>query len=299
MSSYIGEIAALSTSICWALTSTLFTISGKYIGSINVNRLRLIFALIFLLIVHTILKGEIIPFHIEGFRWLCLGLSGIIGLILGDGFLFQAFVLVGAHISMLIMSLVPIFSTIIAWLVLGETLIVIKILAIFIAIGGIITVVLSKKDIQKNTKNHKYGSGILFGVVGAISQATGLIIAKIGLAGNFSELSGTLIRVSVATFTIWLFTFVTGKTKRVFTAIKNKKAILVVAIGSFIGPFLGIWLSMIAIKLTYIGVASTLMSLPPIILLPISRWIFKEKITILSVVGTFFTILGIAVIFLT
>ena len=243
--------------------------------------------------------GEIIPINAEGFRWLWLGFSGIIGLTLGDGFLFQAFVLVGAHISMLIMSLVPIFSTLIAWFVLGETLSFIKIIAIFITISGIIIVVFSKKDTRINTKKNKYLSGILFGVGGAIFQAMGLIVAKKGLAGNFSELSGTLNRVLVATFFLWLLTLITGKADEVINAIKNKKAMVTVSIGAFTGPFLGIWLSMIAIKLTYIGIASTLMALTPIILLPISYWIFKEKVTILSIVGTIITISGTAVIFMT
>jgi drug/metabolite transporter (DMT)-like permease len=72
-----------------------------------------------------------------------------------------------------------------------------------------------------------------------------------------------------------------------------------IAAGAFAGPFLGIWLSMIAIKYSYIGVASTLMALPPVFLLPLSYWFFKEKITLLSVIGTIIAVIGSAIIFLT
>ena len=299
MNTYLGEIAALSTAVCWAITSTFFTIGGKHIGSVNVNRIRLIFAVVYLSLTHLVLKGEIIPLHIEGFRWFWSGLSGIIGLALGDSFLFQALVLVGAHISMLLMSLVPIISTLIAWFMLGENLSFIKIAAIFITIGGIVLVVLNKKELKTNSTKNKYLLGIFFGIGGALGQAIGLIAAKKGLVGNFSELSGTLIRVLVATFFLWLFTLIIGKAAPVLKAVKNKRAMSIVAAGAFTGPFLGIWLSMVAIKLTYIGIASTLMALPPIILLPISHWVFKEKFTLISIIGTFIAVLGAAIIFLT
>jgi hypothetical protein len=48
---YIGEFAALGTSIAYAFGSTLFTLSGRTIGSGLVNRTRLLFAVILVLLV--------------------------------------------------------------------------------------------------------------------------------------------------------------------------------------------------------------------------------------------------------
>jgi drug/metabolite transporter (DMT)-like permease len=298
MQSLLGQIAAISTSLCWAFTSTFFTIGGKHVGSVIVNRTRLAIAVIYLSIAHLVLFGSPFPFHAEPFRIFWLGISGIIGLAIGDAFLFQAFVLIGPHVSMVLMSLVPIISAAIAWFFLNESLSLVKIGAIILTISGVIIVVFKKRDLRMK-KRKIYLIGILCGIGGAFGQAFGLIAAKKGLAGDFAGLSATLIRVSTATLIIWIFTLIVGQATNTVKRLKNKRALVAIAAGAFAGPFLGIWLSMIAIKFTRIGIASTLMALPPVFLLPLSYIFFKEKITLQSAVGTIIAVSGIALIFLT
>lgn len=50
----MGEIAALVAAVCWALSSIFFTSTSKAIGALAVNRIRLIFAVVFLLVTHTV-----------------------------------------------------------------------------------------------------------------------------------------------------------------------------------------------------------------------------------------------------
>ena len=78
----------------------------------------------------------------------------------------------------------------------------------------------------------------------------------------------------------------------------NGQAMKFISIGAFFGPFIGIWLSLIAIKYANIGIASTLMALPPIFLLPLTRIIFKEKVSWRALFGTIFAVGGVAMIFL-
>ena len=127
---FIGELAALATSFFFALTALIFTRTGQMVGSQVTNRLRLTFALIYLVIINLILFREPLPFSAEGSRWLWLGLSGIIGLSLGDVFLFQALVSVGPRLGTLLLSLAPIFGSIIAWVFFGEILSVLQITGI-------------------------------------------------------------------------------------------------------------------------------------------------------------------------
>jgi drug/metabolite transporter (DMT)-like permease len=296
MSNFYGEIAALGTALCWSMGSIFFTISSRRIGHHVVNRLRLVVGLIFLLAIHYIITGHPLPQHITGYHWFWFGLSGIIGFAIGDTLLFRAFVLVGPRLSMLMMALVPVFSTVIAWLFLKEFLGITDLLAICITLGGISWVVLSGNK-TTNKKNH-YTTGLLFGIGGALGQALGLILSKQGLANDFSALSGNIVRIFTAMIVVWLISFLRGTALMTLCSLKDKKAALTMCLGALLGPFLGVWLSLVAVQLTYIGIASTLMALPPIFLIPLSHWVFKERIMISAVLGTIVTLIGVALIFL-
>jgi drug/metabolite transporter (DMT)-like permease len=159
-------------------------------------------------------------------------------------------------------------------------------------------VVLEKKNQNGTAGNRKYGIGILMGLGGAIGQALALLTAKKGMNGNFPALSATLIRMLAATIIFWLFVFARGRSLSMSETWKNQKARWAIAGGTLFGPFLGIWLSLIAIKHAHIGIASTLMSLPPIFLIPIAHRLFHDRVTWRSVIGTVVALGGVAMIFL-
>ncbi|MDZ7377212.1 MAG: DMT family transporter, partial [candidate division KSB1 bacterium] len=143
-----------------------------------------------------------------------------------------------------------------------------------------------------------YVLGILCAFGGALGQAFALITAKKGLGGDFPALSANLIRVLTATVFFWIIAIVRGEAGSNFGFWKNLTARWAIIGGSIFGPFLGIWLSMIAIKYSHIGIASTLMALPPIFLLPISYWIFHERHSWRTIIGTVLAVAGVAIIFL-
>lgn len=296
MNHFFGEFAALGTALCWSFGSILFTISSRRLGHNTVNRLRLLVALFLLMIAHYISFGRFFPSVATQHHWFWFGLSGIIGFAIGDMLLFRAFVLLGARISMLLMALVPVFGTFIAWLFLGELLTLSQIFAITIVITGIIWVVAQHQQ-NGHHKNH-YLIGILCGLGGAMGQALGLILSKKGLVDNYSALSGNIIRVLVASCLLWLITIIRGRVPHTLKKLSDRKGAAAMIGGAFFGPFLGVWLSLVAVQNTYVGIASTLMALPPIFLIPLSRWIFREKISIGAIIGTIVAIFGVALIFL-
>jgi drug/metabolite transporter (DMT)-like permease len=228
-----------------------------------------------------------------------------VGLILGDGSLFHAFLLIGPRKSMVLMTLVPVISTVAAWMLLGEILLPIEIVAILITVGGIAWVVLEKEPEQPvdeqvaedNTRNRILG--VLLGIGGATGQALGLVAAKRGLVGDFPALSATMIRMIVAAVVIWLLALIRGRVGPTWQALKDKRARLWIVGGAFIGPFIGVWLSLIAVRTAPVGIASTLMALSPIVLIPFDHWLFGETITTRSIAGTIVALGGAAIIFLT
>lgn len=299
MNNFTGEIAALGTSVCWTLTSIFFTISGRRVGSVTVNQTRLVMAVAFLSVAHLLVQGQWWPAQADLYRWLWLGLSGVIGLVLGDTLLFQAFILIGTRRSVLLMSLVPIISVIVAWLLLGEMLSAVEMVAVGLTVGGIAWVVSERgggSGVQADPRHYRLG--ILAGIGGALGQALGLVVSKKGMAGDFAPLSATLMRMVVAATVIWSYTLLRGRAGQTLRALTDRRASLAILGGAITGPFLGVWLSLVAIKLTRVGIASTLMALPPILVLLPSVWIFKERISPQSLVGTMVAIGGVALIFL-
>lgn len=299
MNSVAGETAALVTAFCWAFTSVFFTLSASRIGSVKVNRIRLLLAFLFLSITHLLTSGNLIPVNAGVQRWFWLGTSGLVGFVIGDAMLFEAFVVVGTRISMLLLSLVPIMSALFAWIFLGEMLSSREVFAIVLTVGGILWVVADKNRDKTWVKGKRLLWGITLGVGGALGQTFGLILSKKGLEGGFPALSGNLIRVLCAVVVIWILAAMRGKAIGTIRSLKDTKTFRSLVAGSFFGPFVGVWLSLVAIKYARIGIAATLMSVTPIILIPISYKVFKDKITIHSVFGTVVAIIGVAILLLT
>ncbi|MGD8455593.1 MAG: DMT family transporter [Anaerolineales bacterium] len=297
---FIGELAAVATSICFSIGPTYFTIAGHLVGSVVVNRTRLVVAFIYLTIAHTILYGIPLPFDAEPDRWFWLSLSGVVGFVLGDAALFQAFITIGTRLTMLVFAISPVISALLAWFFLEETLTPLQILGMAITLSGVAWVVAERENRDKETLSKRdYGWGLFLGMIAAAGQAGGIFTAKLGLYGDFPALSGQIIRMLAAMVAIWLMALVSRQVKAtVEKFFSQPKAVRYILLASFIGPAVGVWFSLVSIQHTSLGVASTLMALPPVFLIPIGYFVFKERISLRAIVGTLVTMGGVAVLFL-
>lgn len=292
-----GELAAIGTAVCWSLTAIFFSYSGRRIGSDVVNRSRLLFALVFLAISHYLLEGTLFPRDVALFRWQWLGVSGLLGLVIGDTFLFHAYVLIGPRLSMLMMSSVPIFSLLFGWLLFGETIGPLELGGILLAVGGMAWVVTEKRHGLTVVENKQYWRGLAFGLGGALGQVANLVTAKYGLVDGFPTISATMIRIFVAALVLWGIAALRGQVLPTLRLWRDRRAFPAMIAGSFSGPFLGIWLSMTAVQLSRLGIASTLMALPPVLLIPLEYAVYRRPVSLRSVVGTLLAFAGVALIF--
>jgi drug/metabolite transporter (DMT)-like permease len=298
MSAILGELAALATSVLWSTSSTLFTLGSRRQTPQIVNRIRLVGAVILLGLSHLIFLGYLIPRETT-FIWLLLGLSGIIGLALGDAFLFWAYIKMGPRVSMLLMSLAPIVTTSAAWVLFDERLSLLKMIAIIVTLTGVGWVVLDKGQNHEHFKITPFG--ILLGLGAMLGQAIQLLMAGYAMDHMHSAnppLAATFIRIVWGASAVWFATLVLGRTWKTVKALKDRRFVGFVALATVFGPFLGIWASFIAIDNVEMGIASTLMSLSPLMMIPISRVVFKEKVSVRSVTGTVVAMIGVAGLFL-
>ena len=298
-----GEFFALATALCWTGTSMAFSEAGKRIGSLNLNLIRLITAFGYFLIFMIFTGEPLIPTQAPVSVWIYLSLSGLVGFVFGDLFLFRAFVLIGARLSMLIYASVPMITLFLGWVFLGETIGLEQFLGVVLTLGGIATVVLFRApdphepDPTKVLQRRKdFLQGIGFGFLGALGQAGGLIIARFGTGTDFSAFGATQIRVIAGILGFGIIFLVTGRFPQFVQRIRNRQAMTLVALGAFLGPFLGVSLGLRAAQLTTAGIAATLMAISPVLIIPPSIILYKERITLLEVVGTFVTLGGVAVL---
>jgi drug/metabolite transporter (DMT)-like permease len=298
MANYIGEIAGLLTSLFYALNSVFITRAGQQVGAVVSNRTRVVFALLYLMVLNLVLFGQPMPLHADPQRWIWLSLSGILGLALGDALLFQSYLSIGPRLGNLLLSLSPILGALEAWLFLHESLRVGQIIGIVLTLAGIIWVILDHRSGGEKIPQHVV-TGILFGILSAACQATGFVMSKQGMYGTFSPFQGNAIRMlaaMLALLVVALFQKQVGQTVSSLRA--NPSAFKLLMLAALIGPVLGVSASLFAVQNAEVGVASTLTSLSPIFMIPISVFVFKERLGWQAVAGTLLAMAGVAILFL-
>ncbi|UCH85180.1 MAG: DMT family transporter [Candidatus Latescibacterota bacterium] len=297
MESYAGELAALLTALFWTVTALAFEAAGKRVGSLSLNLIRLCLGFAFLTIYLALFKGRPLPLDANIHQWFWLSLSGVIGLTLGDFFLFKAFILIGSRVSMLIMATVPPLTALIGWLVMGETLTPMNLVGMTLVVGGITLVILQRSEDQKQVVLSRPLSGILIAFGGAIGQAVGLVLSKYGM-GDYDAFAATQIRIIAGTAGFIVIITLFGLWRRVGSAVRDKKAMANMSLGAMFGPFLGVSFSLVAVKYTTAGVAATIMAIVPVLIIPPAVVFFKEKVTLREVIGAIVAVAGVAVLFL-
>jgi drug/metabolite transporter (DMT)-like permease len=305
---FYGELMALLTTLSWTICIFPFTEASRRLGPNTVNHYRLLLAVILLSIVLIVFNGfSLLQLFYQPHlnNWIWLGLSGIIGLTLGDYFGFTMYAIIGTRLGSLFASLSPGAALLFAYILLGETINYIGIIGIIITSAGVAWISLSKAEhAQIPDYGHgKISKGILFGVLSAICQGVGLVLAKKGFynpesATYINPIHATWIRMIIATITIFAITIAAGKLKQIsIPIIKNQnKGIMHMIAGTVFGPVMGVSLSLYTISVLNVSMAQTIFSLVPVFVLPIAYWLYKERITLKSFIGAVIATLGVVLL---
>jgi len=300
----MGESAAILTSILWTASSLLFTSAGRRFGSFSVNVYRTMMAIGLLICAHVVLLGTLLPLA-SGGQWFWMGLSGIVGLGIGDFGLFAAYVTIGPRKAVLLQASSPIFGAVGAFLMLpGETFSLLSMVGIAVTLTGIIVVLLDRGETseEKPAAKKRMSWGILFGLVSAMGQGFGVVLSKkgmyYGVAEAMNPISAALIRMLLAGLFVWTCALFAGKMPETQNALRNREGLKYTAAGAIVGPFMGMTLSMVAVANAEPGVAQTLMSLMPIFIIPVIWIAYREKTSRRGVLGALVAVIGVAILFL-
>ncbi len=288
-----GEIAALGTALCWAFTGLFFAEAARRIGAMAVNLIRLPLALV-LLSTALLATGTSLG-DLDARRTVLLAASGLVGLTIGDLALFAALVAVGPRLASLLMALAPVFATWAGLVLLGERPGALALLGMTVTLAGVAWVVLERRGDQPHAQGMP--RALALAVLAAACQGLGLVLAKMGMAGEVPPLAATWVRMGVATAGIWFLALGAGRLRELAIRTAVRRAAWPVTGGAVSGPFVGVWLSLVAARYTDVGVAATLMATTPVLIIPLVMAVEGYRPTWRAVVGTLVTVAGVALLF--
>ena len=291
----LGYLFALITAACWTQNSIIYTFVGNRVGSSTVTHIRLWIAFPAAVIINYIFTGSFLPVNFSGLSYIFISSSGIFGFFIADLFIFKAFQHIGARKTMVLMTLSPIFSAVISWLVFSEVLSIMQIFGILITITGVILVIMVESN---KTNSPSRPVWIIFALTGALTQAIGMVLAKAGLVEGIHPVSANVIRIGSGLGGLAVFTLIRGNFISDFKKMKDKRSFNLLITAALVGPVFGMLLALYAFSWAPVGIVTTLMQLSPVMLLPIDRFYLKKHVPAGAVWGTFIAVGGAALLFL-
>ncbi|MDA3958813.1 DMT family transporter [Oceanispirochaeta sp.] len=292
---YSGEIAALLTTICWMVSALSFEASGKRIGSLPVNIIRLVLSVLFMEIFLVVTRGVWLPVIPEDGSFWLMYFSGFVGFFIGDMLLFRSYVEIGSRVALLILSFVPPITALLEWIVMGQLLSLQGWISMVITLTGILIVLLNKESNRVKLKHPIKGILLAFG--GTLGQASGMILSRSGI-GSADPVQATQIRALAGlTGFIPLF-FILGIWPKVFKGFQDKTAMAQLSLGALFGPFLGVALMLFAMQHTTASIVSIITALVPVVVIPPSIILFKDKLGLREIIGSCIAVVGVVILFL-
>ncbi len=301
---HYGEVAALLAAFIFAWTSVFFTTAGQRLGVTLVNLLRLPGAVLCLGLTHLALTGRIWPAELAPADQVWIGLSGIVGLAVGDSALFRSFTLFGPRRGMTVMALAPVFTVVTAWAMAGERLGPLALAGIAVVIGG---VMMASRG--RDSGGGRFGApprtvlrtGFLLALVGALCQGLGSTFAKLGLGADdagVDPLGATLVRLAWAAVAYWVVVLPRQDLRALRERLRDRRGVAALAVAIVMGPFLSVWISLVAIKHTEVGVAQALLGMVPVFVILPSWLIYRDRPSPLTLLGVLLAVAGGALLFL-
>ncbi len=282
---WIGIVAALSSAVAWATGAILYKKLGARLTSYGMNLARggLNLALLF---VPFLLVGT---GHIDSHTFVLLGISGLLGISLGDTLFFEAVRNAGPHLTVLVSLFGQVLTVFFAVIFLGEYLTTRRIFGIFLTIAGIAIVLYFRIT---NGEKRDAVRGLFYGLLSVVCMSASVIITKKALF-SIDAVQAIFVRILWGTLGLLAWMVITKQVKTSLVPLRDAALMKNFLLMVCITLFGGFWLSHVSLKYIDVSVANTLNSTAPIFVLPLSAFFLNEKITLSASVGTAVTVSGI------
>ena len=292
----IGYLLAICAAAIWSTVALSATRIVRYFGSYNYNLLRLL-GIIVIFFPYVYINWESLYFNQSIFSAIVL--SSIIGIIIGDTFLFVCLKRLGPRRQALLFSMQIPFTIILAEVFLQTLPSLTELIGCALIFSGILIAIQFNRTIPdddlENIQGNKY-TGLFAGIGLALCQSIGIILMKPALQTT-DPIIVYYLRVIVAAVIMFGSLFFI-KNNQLWDKMKNIKITLFSIFLGFMGMGVGMTMLIYALKYGNPGVISTLSSTMPIMIIPILWIVTKNYAGHLAVVGATLTCIGASIIFL-
>ena len=288
----IGNIAALASACAWAAGAIFFRKLGDKASPLGMNLGKCVIGVIYLGI--TLLFTSFSGISIQAI--MLLGVSGLLGIALADTFFFKALIDLGPRQILMLETLSPVFTVILAISFLGERPQAASWLGMLLILAG--TGAVLWEHSQKERINKRKFTGIKYAILFVICNSLGIILAKIAVV-SISALQATFIRLLWGVIGLSIWGGITRQLKEWVSPFKDIKTLKLMLLSAFIVIFGGFLLSIAALKYTSASIATILNSTTPLFILPLSAIFFKEKISFSKIISAGLVVAGVVLLICT
>lgn len=312
----MGELAALGAALCWSLASLLFERFGRSAGGLALNTIKCALALVLFAPSLYIATGVVWPAELSLRTTGILGVSGLIGLSIGDTLWFGALLRLGARRALLLVTVTPLMTALLGAAVLGEPVTAGMTAGMAVTLAGIAWVILERTPPlvpavgpQGEHAVDEKGAvplsklpptdwiGVALALGSGACQATGSVLTKYGGIER-SALEVSVVRLTIGAVGLAVVVTLMRRWPRVRAPFSTRRSGWAVIAATFLGTYLGVWLMNAGLLYAPVGVAATLNATSPLFVLPFAALFFGERLTARSVAGAFIAVAGVALLFL-
>ncbi|HEY6000279.1 MAG TPA: DMT family transporter [bacterium] len=282
-------LVALASSASWALGTVLWRKIGEEISPFSMNLGKGVIGSLFLAAAFLVIRLEPMSLH----DFLYLGISGLLGITLGDTFFFLSLMHLGPSLSSLMGTLVPVCVAASAVIFLGERPSIAAWAGICLTVGGVAWVVQARQarvGLAGGTSR-----GVVLRLLSVLFMTAGIICAKIGVRA-VPSVQATLIRMLWGVGGLLCWGFLSRQLRGWVAPFGDPRLLRKVSLIVFIVVFGGFWLSLLSLKHLDASLAGALGSTAPLFILPIAAILLGERISLKAGLATAVAVGGVALL---
>ncbi|MCC6127274.1 MAG: DMT family transporter [Pirellulales bacterium] len=290
-----GELAAVAMTCCATFSVMAWTSTARRIGVMAVGALRLAAASLILACWGWLARGLWIPTDVGRQAWAILAISGVLGYFVCDILVIKSFLVIGPRLTLLLQSITPVLVAILGYYYFEESLGAVNLLGMAVTLAGIVWVILERPESPKEIHHRKdFSSGVVMAIAAAVIGGLSTLLAKKGIGPGDDPLAATQIRILAALLCYPPMLTLLRRWGQIGRGLRHAEAMKILLFGTVLGPVLGMSLFMYALQVCpSTGVVTTIASATPVLIMPLSISIYKEKVSPRAALGAMVSVVGV------